>query len=209
MSSQIEYYDYYLVEGSDVESLIKSYAVVKEQRDSALQQAIDKVGAIAWTTNQGFGEKGDKLAAFVWASDYAFPCPMTIKRKTYFNNQQVVIARGKGNTKDGREFNKILDTVRADVNSKLASLPCWQSYIINHYGIMRTGIGGPAGGSGFGFAMLTTHGGKHPTREDTLIFAIPNNKEERHGDITIPDNFKKITYGVFHDIANTRTETAA
>lgn len=208
MSSQIEHYDYYLVEGGDVEGLIKSYGDIKEQRDNALQEAIDKVGAIAWTTNQGFGEKGDLLSGFVWSSEHQFPCPMTIKSKSFFNDQQVVIARGKGNTKEGRGFNKILDTVRADVNSKISSLPCWQSYIINHYGIMRTGIGGRAG-SGFGFAMLTTYGRKHPSRDDALIFAIPNNKEERHGDITIPDEFQKITYGVFHDIANAKPEQAA
>lgn len=208
MSSQSEYYDYYLVEGGDVASLIQSYKSVKEQRDSALQQAIEKVGAIAWTTTQGFGDKGDKLSAFVWPANHEFPCLMTIKSKSYFNDQQVVIARGKGNTKEGRAFNKVLDTVRADVNSRLTSLPCWQSYIINHYGIMRTGIGGAAG-TGFGFAMLTTYGGKHPTRDDALLFAIPNNKEERHGDLTIPESFQKITYGVFYDITNTKPDEAA
>lgn len=203
MSDQSKHYDYYMVEGEDVKQLIKSYEDVKKQRDEVLQSAIDKVGAIAWTTTQGFGDKGDKLAAFAWPANHEFPCLMTIKNKSYFNDQQVIIARGKGNTKEGRAFNKTLDTVKADANSKLSSLPCWQSYIINNYGIMRTGIGSQAGGSGFGFAMLTTYGGKHPDRDDALLFAIPNNKEEdRHGSIEIPTSFQKLTYGQFYDITN-------
>lgn len=208
MSSQCEYYDYYIVQGDDVANLIKAYDALREQRNAVLKQAIEKVGAIAWTTSSGWGDKGDKLADFVWPADHGFACPITIKSKTLFDGKPVIVARGKGNTKEGRAFNKELDTIKADVNSKLSSLPCWQSYIINHYGVMRTGIGGRAG-QGFGFAMLSTYGGKHPTRDDTLLFAIPNNKEERHGDVTIPDSFQKITYGVFYDITNTKSETAA
>lgn len=70
---------------------------------------------------------------------------------------------------------------------------------------MRTGIGGQSG-RGLGFAMLSTYGGKHPERDDCLVFAIPNDKEERHGEVVIPDNFKKITYGHFYDIVNTQHE---
>ncbi|EAW0643782.1 hypothetical protein LDR49_002528 [Salmonella enterica] len=58
----------------------------------------------------------------------------------------------------------------------------------------KTGIGGQSG-RGFGFAMLSTYGGKHPGRDDCLVFAIPNNKEERHGEVEMPANFQKITYG--------------
>ena len=74
--------------------------------------------------------------------------------------------------------------------------------------IMRTGIGGPSGRR-FGFAMLSTYGGKHPRRDDALLFGIPNNNDEKHGKITIPANFKKLTYGQFYDIVNAETEEAA
>lgn len=201
MTDQSKFYDYYMVEGDEVKYLISGYESIAEQRNSILPEAAEKVGAIAWTTTSGWGGGGGLLSGFVWDKEYKFPCPMTIKREEMFDGKRVVLGRGKGNTKDGRAFNKELDAVRDEANKKLKSLPEWKDYIVNHYGIMRTGIGGPSG-RGFGFAMLSTYGGKHPDRDDCLIFAIPNNKEEKHGDIVIPEGFKKITYGQFYDIAN-------
>lgn len=201
MSDQSKYYDYYTVEGEDVKALIEGYDSIREQRNAILPEAANKVGAIAWTTSNSWGGGGGLLNGFVWEKGYDFPCPVTIKREEMFDGKRVVLARGKGNTKEGRAYNKELDAVMQEANKKLKSLPEWKDYIINHYVIMRTGIGGPAG-RGHGFAMLSTYGGKHPSRDDCLLFAIPNNKEERHGEVVIPDNFKKITYGKFHDIAN-------
>lgn len=203
MSDQAKYYDYYIVEGPDVAALISRYEDIEKQRKEILVSAIEKVGAIAWTNNSGWGEKGDLLRSFVWGKDFSFPAPVTIQREDYFDGKRVVIARGKGNSKDGREYNKLLESVKNDANSKLKELPIWQSYIINHYGVMRTGIGGPAGNSGHRFAMLSTYGGKHPKKDDALLFAIPNNKDEKgHGKIDIPEGFQKLTYGQFYDITN-------
>ena len=129
---------------------------------------------------------------------------MTIKREDFFDGKRVVIARGKGNTKEGREFNKKLDAVRQEVNKELKSLPEWADFIINHYGIMRTGIGGPSG-KGFGFAMLSTHGGRHPIRDDALLFRIPNDKSDANRPVVMPENFQKLTYGQFYDIVNSET----
>lgn len=201
MSDQSKYYDYYMVEGEDVKALIKSYDEIRDKRNILLPEAVKKVGAIAWTTTRNWGGGGGLLENFVWEKDFKFPCPVTIKREDFFDGKRVVIARGKGNTKEGRAYNKELDAVIHDANTKLKTLPEWNDYIVNHYGIMRTGIGGQSG-RGFGFAMLSTYGGKHPRRDDCLIFAIPNNKEEKHGEVVIPDGFRKITYGQFHDIAN-------
>ncbi|WP_312412379.1 Eac protein [Pseudescherichia sp.] len=200
MSDQSKHYDYYLVEGPEVKSLIDGYNTINEQRNDILEAAIESVGAIAWTNNSRWGDKGDLLESFVWEKGFEFPCLVTVKKELSFEGKRVVIARGKGNTKEGREYNKQLDKVKADANQKLKDLPIWQSYIINHYDIMRTGIGGRAGNSGFGMAMLSTYGGKHPTRDDTLLFAIPNDKEDRHREVVIPDNFQKLTYGQFYDI---------
>lgn len=201
MSDQSKFYDYYMVEGDEVKSLIAGYDDIGEQRNSILPEAAGKVGAIAWTTSSGWGGGGGLLNGFVWDKGYQFPCPMTIKREEMFDGKRVVLGRGKGNTKEGRAFNKELDAVMEEANKKLKSLPEWKGYIVNHYGIMRTGIGGQSG-RGFGFAMLSTYGGKHPGRDDCLVFAIPNNKEERHGEVEIPGNFQKITYGQFYDIVN-------
>ncbi|MBG0533633.1 Eac protein [Enterobacter hormaechei] len=201
MSDQSKFYDYYMVEGDEVKSLIAGYDDIGEQRNSILPEAAGKVGAIAWTTSSGWGGGGGLLNGFVGDKGYQFPCPMTIKREEMFDGKRVVLGRGKGNTKEGRAFNKELDAVMEEANKKLKSLPEWKDYIVNHYGIMRTGIGGQSG-RGFGFAMLSTYGGKHPGRDDCLVFAIPNNKEERHGEVEIPGNFQKITYGQFYDIVN-------
>ncbi|MGI1283759.1 Eac protein [Enterobacter kobei] len=201
MSDQSKFYDYYMVEGDEVKSLIAGYDDIREQRNSILPEAAGKVGAIAWTTSSGWGGGGGLLSGFVWEKGYQFPCPMTIKREEMFDGKRVVLGRGKGNTKDGRAYNKELDAVMEEANKKLKSLPEWKDYIVNHYGIMRTGIGGQSG-RGFGFAMLSTYGGKHPGRDDCLVFGIPNNKEERHGEVEIPGNFQKITYGQFYDIVN-------
>ncbi|MBG0617751.1 Eac protein [Enterobacter hormaechei] len=201
MSDQSKFYDYYMVEGDEVKSLIAGYDDIGEQRNSILPEAAGKVGAIAWTTSSGWGGGGGLLNGFVRDKGYQFPCPMTIKREEMFDGKRVVLGRGKGNTKEGRAFNKELDAVMEEANKKLKSLPEWKDYIVNHYGIMRTGIGGQSG-RGFGFAMLSTYGGKHPGRDDCLVFAIPNNKEERHGEVEIPGNFQKITYGQFYDIVN-------
>lgn len=208
MSDQSKYYDYYMVEGEDVKSLIAGYDTIREQRNAILPDAASKVGAIAWTTSNSWGGGGGLLNGFVWENGYDFSCPMTIKREEMFDGKRVVLARGKGNTKEGRAYNKELDTVMQEANKKLKSLPEWKDYIVNHYGIMRTGIGGQAG-RGFGFAMLSTYGGKHPSRDDCLLFAIPNNKEERHGEVVIPGNFQKITYGQFYDIINSESTQAA
>lgn len=201
MSDQSKFYDYYMVEGDEVKSLIAGYGDIREQRNSILPEAAGKVGAIAWTTSSGWGGGGGLLSGFVWEKGYQFPCPMTIKREEMFDGKRVVLGRGKGNTKEGRAYNKELDAIMDEANKKLKSLPEWKDYIVNHYGIMRTGIGGQSG-RGFGFAMLSTYGGKHPGRDDCLVFGIPNNKEERHGEVEIPDNFQKITYGQFYDIVN-------
>ncbi|WP_410674474.1 Eac protein [Citrobacter braakii] len=201
MSDQSKFYDYYMVEGDEVKSLIAGYDDIREQRNSILPEAAGKVGAIAWTTSSGWGGGGGLLSGFVWEKGYQFPCPMTIKREEMFDGKRVVLGRGKGNTKEGRAFNKELDAVMEEANKKLKSLPEWKDYIVNHYGIMRTGIGGQSG-RGFGFAMLSTYGGKHPGRDDCLVFGIPNNKEERHGEVEIPGKFQKITYGQFYDIVN-------
>lgn len=201
MSGNEKHYDYYVVEGDDVKALICSYDEIREQRNAILPDAASKVGAIAWTTTRGWGGGGGLLESFVWDKDFQFPCQVTIKRSDFFDGKRVVIARGKGNTKEGREYNKTLDTVRNEANAKLKNLPEWSDYIINHYGIMRTGIGEQSG-RGFGLSMLSTYGGKPALKDDCLIFAIPNTKEDKHGDIDIPKSFKKISYGQFYDLAN-------
>lgn len=116
MSDQSKFYDYYMVEGDEVKSLIAGYDDIGEQRNSILPEAAGKVGAIAWTTSSGWGGGGGLLNGFVWDKGYQFPCPMTIKREEMFDGKRVVLGRGKGNTKEGRAFNKELDAVMEEAN---------------------------------------------------------------------------------------------
>lgn len=208
MSDQSKHYDYYIVEGPEVKALIDGYDQIGKKRNEIMQAAIGKVGAIAWTNSSSWGDKGGLIQAFVWEKGFAFPAPVTIKSEDFWEGKRVVIARGKGNSKEGREYQKTLEAVKDEANKQLKALPLWQSYIIDHYGVMRTGIGCQAR-RGYGFAMLSTYGGRCPGRDDALVFAIPNDKSERHGDVVIPESFQKLTYGQFYDLTNREDEQAA
>ncbi|HFH2492077.1 TPA: DUF5420 family protein [Yersinia enterocolitica] len=205
MSSSHRHYDYFKVEGADVKALIDGFDDIGKKRDAVINGVMNEFGAVAYTNSSGFGDKGSKLRNLVWEHDYPFSCPMTIKSTDYFNGKKVVIARGKGNVKEGKEFNKKLDAAIKSANAALESLPVWQAYIIAHYGVMKTGFGES---TGRGILMLTTYGGRHPERDDCLLFAIPNTKDKegcaKHGDVTIPKEFEQITYGQFYDITNTK-----
>ncbi|MBT1582396.1 Eac protein, partial [Klebsiella pneumoniae] len=87
----------YLVEGPKVKELIQSYETVGEQRSMVIDEACRSVGAIAFINSYGLGDKGDKLRAFAWDAECTFPCPITIKERSIFNNKPVIVVRGKGN----------------------------------------------------------------------------------------------------------------
>ncbi|HCA8113487.1 TPA: Eac protein, partial [Klebsiella pneumoniae] len=173
MSDHVKFYDYYIVEGPEVKALIESFEPISQKRSELITEAITLVEAVGWVDSQSFGDKGDKLQSFVWKADHNFPCEITIKRRSYMDRVPVIVARGKGNTSDGRAFNKKLDEIIKNVNDKLRPFPCWSSYIINHFGIMHSAHGGPAANRPFATAILTTYGGTIPGRQDALAFAIP------------------------------------
>ncbi|MGO2154453.1 MAG: Eac protein [Serratia proteamaculans] len=204
MSDNAKHYDHFKVEGPDIRTLIKSFDAIGAKRTAIIAGLQDEFGAVAHTTSSGFGDKGSRVMSLAWTADHKFPCEATIKRRDYFNNNPVVFARGKGNTKEGRAFNKELDAAIAKANSALADLPPWQQFIIDHYGIMRTGFGT---GTARGVPMLSTYGGRCPGRDDCLLFAIPNTKscdgEVGHDEVIIPAEFQKLTYGQFYDLTHT------
>lgn len=207
MSDNAKHYDHYKVEGPATKALIESFDAIDAKRKAIIGALQDEFGAVAHSLSSGFGDKGARVRSLVWSADHEFPCQITIKHRDYFDGNPVVFARGKGNTKEGRAFNKLLDTAIAKANSELADLPPWQTFIIDHYGIMRTGFGL---GTARGIPLLSTYGGRCPGRDDCLLFAIPNTKERegevKHGDVVIPAEFQKLTYGQFYDLANTDRE---
>lgn len=202
MSDNAKHYDHFKVEGPSVKVLIESFCTIDSKRKAIIGSLQDEFGAVAHSLSSGFGDKGTRVRSLVWPADHEFPCQITIKHRDYFDGNPVVFARGKGNTKEGRAFNKLLDAAIAKANSELADLPPWQKFIIDHYGIMRTGFGL---GTARGIPLLSTYGGRCPDRDDCLLFAIPNTKERegeaKHGDVVIPAEFQKLTYGQFYDLA--------
>ncbi|RYM48032.1 Eac protein [Serratia proteamaculans] len=204
MTDNAKHFDHFKVEGPAIKALIESFDAIGAKRIAITNALQDEFGAIAHTTSSGFGDKGSRVVNLVWDAEYTFPCETTIRRRDYFNGAPVVFARGKGNTKEGRAFNKKLDAGIAKANRALADLPPWQAFIIDHYGIMRTGFGT---GTAKGIPMLSTYGGRCPGRDDCLLFAIPNTKsrdgEVGHGDVIIPAEFQKLTYGQFYDLTHT------
>ena len=206
MSDNSKYYDYYMVEGEQIKKMISDHKKINKQRNDIINQVTDEFGAVAFTDTSFFGNAGGFINNLAWKADHEFPCPITVKAKSHLEPYgEVIVARGKGNTKDGREFNKKLDAAIKQANASLESLPSFKSFIISHYGIMRTGFGAPAG-TGFGISMLTTYGGRVKDRDDCLLFAIPNKKDDWNSqmssDVIIPNEFKKLTYGQFYDMAN-------
>lgn len=204
MSKNAKHYDYYKVEGQAVKALIDGYNAIEEQRKEIINGILGEFGAAGFIDSAGWGDKGGLIQSLAWPSDHQFPCQMTVKRRDFLGDQHVIIARGKANTADGREFNKKLDASLRAANEKLKSLPVWQAYIIDHYGVLRTGFGSAAD-RGWGISMLTTYGGRCPGRDDCLLFAIPNSKakepgEVRHGSVEIPPEFQQLTYGQFYDL---------
>lgn len=204
MGNSHKHYDYYQVEGEDVKELIESYDEISSKRKLKLQELLDEFGAEAFVTTSGFGDKGSSVLSLGWFSDYSFPCPVTIKRRGSLDGKRLVFARGKGNTKEGRAFNKLLDNSIKKTNESLKDLPSLEGYIIEHYGVLKTGFGEPSGN--FGIAMLTTYAGLCPGRDDCLLFAVPKSRESeghvRHGEVIIPPNFTSLTYGQFYDLSN-------
>lgn len=195
-------YDYFMVEGFEVKKLIDSAMDVEKSRKKIIDRLKEDAGSVGVTFNSGWGEKGDQVRLLWWWHDHNFPCQMTIKGSDYLGDKKVICGHGKGNTADGRKFSKEINRLISEANEKLKELPCFESFIINHYGVMRTGFGSQSQ-SLLGISLLSTYAGTAPGRSDCLMFAIPSHKDDKeHGSITIPESFVKITYGQFYDIVN-------
>jgi hypothetical protein len=79
MSDHVKFYDYYIVEGPEVQALIESFEPISQKRSELIKEAMTLVEAVGWVDSQSFGDKGDKIQSFVWKADHKFPCEITIK----------------------------------------------------------------------------------------------------------------------------------
>lgn len=200
-----EHYDYYYVTGSDAKQLVESYEDIKIKRNEVLSRSVEEVGAAALSVRSGWGEKGTLINAFCFYADHKFPEGVEFKKKSSdeWQGKTCHFGRAKANSKEGKAFNKHIDTVMLKANKELSDLPSFQDFVIKHYGIMRCGTGET---SSRGIAMISTYGGTVPGKPYDMVFAIPKSDAMRttQEQVTIPAEFSKITYGRFYDIANSK-----
>ncbi|MGP2781225.1 hypothetical protein [Serratia bockelmannii] len=138
MSDNAKHYDHFKVEGPAVKTLVEGFKAIDAKRQAIIAGLQAEFDAVAHTNSYGFGDKGSRVCNLVWPADHEFPCQTTIKHRTYFKDAPVVIARGKGNTKEGREFNKQLDAAIAKANSALVGGENGKNYhaVINANGVV-------------------------------------------------------------------------
>lgn len=193
-----KHYNYFKTDKKTCEDmLLKFNNEISIKRDEILEELMAKTGCIAWRERNSWG-KGSYICELVYPVGHEILSEQHIKIESqqFYEGKQVVCVRGKGNRKAGKKFNAVIN----EYNKRLEECPKFTDWIIEYFGVMRTGMG-EISESGFGVSMLSTYGGT-ATDESSLLFAIPNDESEKHGNIKIPSCFEKITYGQFYDLIN-------
>jgi len=187
-----KYYDYFKYVNHD---LMGQYSEeVGQKRHESLQKMLDNSGAIAYTSRSSWGGP-ETVAELVYPYETELkelPHVMTI-RTDWFEDQKVVVLRGKLNSKAGKEFNKWIDKAREE----LKELPNFKAWVIDLLDVKRTGLAGPHE-SGRGTAMIETD---FAMREGIYLFRIPKSDTGNvSGTEEVPKEFTPITYGQWFDI---------
>lgn len=198
--SNEKYYRYFRVSGPEVVKLLAGYGEIEAKRKQVLEKMLKDSGAVAFTESRGWGENGSLVMDLVFKEDHDFGTPVTITRRDRLDGQKIIIAHGKGRTKEARALNEKLKGYVREANDVLKNTPSFKDYLIQHYNVQCNGIGGPVE-RGFGSYMISTNCGKQPGSDDTLLFAIPV-KSDGCRQPEIPASFEEITYGQFYDLSN-------
>ncbi len=196
MSDNAKYYNYYKTDPQTATEKSSKYdSDIREKRSDAQQSLLDATGAVAWRERSEWGG-GSYVTDLAFPRDSKLILGGHIKEVTrsYHADLPVVCVRGKLNSKAGIAFNKPIN----DANKILKELPSFTDWVVSEFNIMRTGLGGNHP-SGRGTAMISTYGGRCG---DVLVFGIPNNENEKHGEVEIPSCFEKISYGQFYDMTS-------
>lgn len=202
--SNEKFYRYYRVSGPEVTGLLSSYGKNEETRNSAIQKMLDDSGAVGFCETSGWGNNVKLVSSLCFPADHEFGTEVTIKRTDYFRGKKVVMVRGKGRTKEARALNEKIAGHIKEANIVLSQALGFQDYIVNHYQVQCSGIGGAIEGQR-GVAMLSTYCGKQPGVNDVLLFAIPS-KSGCGNQPDIPLSFEEITYGQFYDLADLKSD---
>lgn len=62
MSDHVKFYDYYIVEGPEIQALIESFEPISQKRSELIKEAMTLVEAVGWVDSQSFGDKGIKYS---------------------------------------------------------------------------------------------------------------------------------------------------
>jgi hypothetical protein len=194
-----KYYDYYKTSKTLRDEVFAEFDTeISAKRDQILEDMKKETGCVAWRERGGLGGK-DIICDLAFPADHPITNEPHIKIETRseFEGKDVVSVRGMGNRKAGKEFNAII----ARYNALLESYPKFGDWILKKFDIMRTGFGG-VGSKGYDTSLLSSFGGDTSDGQ-CLVFGIPNSESgERHGSVTIPESFEKITYGQFIDLCD-------
>jgi len=197
--SQEKFYRYFKVTGQEVVYLLAAYEPIDAKRKQVIKGMLEESGAAGYAESRGWGENGSTVQALWFLADHDFGAPVTIAHRTHDDGKDMVVVRGKGTSKAAKDLNAKLRGYIKAANDQLTDLPSFHDYLIKHYGVACTGLGGRVG-SGFGVAMLQTKCGVAPGSKDTLLFAVPT-KSEGCRQPEIPASFTEMTYGQFYDLS--------
>ena len=190
--SNEKHYDYYITSSEVKDQKLKEYAEkFGDKRKNSIQEMCDKYGAIAYTTRNQRGN-GKYVYELIFEADHEFLDPNQFKlRAVEFDGKSCFAVSGKGNGKQGIALHKDMESL----NKEIRGIPNFTGWVVEDFGVMRTGFGETAF-NGRGMYMLETKGG---VIGEHLGFMIPSNTEDKHGSINIPECFERITYGQWYD----------
>lgn len=197
-------YRYYTVTGDEVIELNNAYDAIAVTRSQILDKMTNDSGAIAWTTRSGWGEYGTLVQELAFKANHTFSVPVKVVRTDWFDNQKVIIVKGRGRTSEARAFNAELAAHIKTANDVLKNNPAYQEYLISHYNVKLCTLGAPSSSRIGAVSMISTYCGTKPGDRTTLLFAIPIPREKNDKQPEVPANFTEVTYGQFYDMSNAK-----
>lgn len=189
--SNEKFYDHYQ---TDAETASKVRALfdkeVGNKRNDALAKLLKITGAVAWCEkSSAWGSDQTLVRGVVYPiEDFEIPKHVKMIRGCTFEGKHCVEVRGELNSNAGREFNKHIDAC----NDILRTAPKFTDWVVTHFDVMSTGLGGPCP-NGRGVSMISTYGGRCG---DVLVFAVAKGDRK----VDVPECFEQITYGQFYDM---------
>ena len=185
-------YRYYRVTGPLVDELDREYEPIGNLRNAIFDQVLAKSGAVGATLHRPFLDRHygliDQLA---FPSGYDFGVPVEIRHQGEIDGRPVVVVSAIGKTKEAKALNAKHNTWVSEVNALLKDAPAYLGFVLKRLNLFVTGT--------VERRVVTPYGGLQPGVNGVLLLAIPVHGDEEGEELTIPEGFERITYGVFYD----------